>query len=83
MVVCVIGKQRIKGKEGKKDFTILHCVLCNNSVDGHAVDRIFLSDQMMDYKDVEVCKHYNFDYDSKGYLLSVSRADDQDIDLPF
>lgn len=74
MKVNVIGKEYVSGtskKNGKPfEANVVHVSFKKMSVDGAAVDSIWLNPNEYPLSGIQVGKTYNVDRDSRGFLLS-------------
>lgn len=75
MLVKIVGKQVIKGKDGKPDSYLYHGEYSSNFVDGVSCDRFFVSQNLIKYEEVDLNHYYSLDYDRNGYLISICAVD--------
>ena len=74
MRAVLLGKVRRNGrsKAGKPyDFTVCSVSYSAFGVEGNQVAEVIVDVRMIQYDELKIGDHYDFDYDAKGNLLNV------------
>lgn len=74
MHVVLLGKVRRNGKSkaGKPyDFTVCSVSFSAFGVEGLQVAEVIVDARMLQFDELKIGAHYDFDYDAKGNLLNV------------